>query len=103
MDTWIGGHVDGWMDDGQMDEQAERQTDNLSLGSLDVGSNVQVWIWALLLTDSYWPCDHESFVLKTGIISPTCHLPQEIIRIAQIIDERENCIKLHVSVRGLWL
>ena len=65
-----------------MDEQAERQTDNLSLGSLDVGSNVQVWIWALLLTDSYWPRDHESFVLKTGIISPTCHLPQEIIRIA---------------------
>ena len=49
MDGWM----DGWVDDGHMDGQRERQTDNLGPRSLDVESDVQVWIWALLLTDSY--------------------------------------------------
>lgn len=48
-----------------MDWQAERQADNLGLESLDLGSDVQVWFGALLLTASYWPQDHKDFVLKT--------------------------------------
>lgn len=44
-----------------MDWQAERQTDNLG-----PGSDVQVGLGPFcLLTDSYWPCDHKDFVLKT--------------------------------------